>query len=362
MTYLLAMAMLAGLGGTLAAGLLVAERLLQNYGPCTIHLNSEAPFTLAGGENLLEALYQRRIFIPSACGGQGTCGYCKVRVLEGGGAVLPTERPFLSETEIAEGTRLACQVKVKRDLRVEIREEYLRVQEFTARVAATRDLTHDIRELALELIEPAEMHFRPGQYVQVAVPTRRGCEFRAYSIASGPEQTRQIELAVRLVPGGLGSTYLHGLSVGETLRLTGPYGTFRLDESPGTQIVCIGGGCGLAPMRSIIETLYRRWPDRECWLFFGARTSRDTFWHEQFEQLAVAYPNFRFCFTISEPGAHDEAWTGPTGHVHEAVEIMLDTNPDRQAFICGPEPMVQAATDVLQRKGVQDNRIFRDTF
>ncbi len=360
-TYLSAIALLLVIGGGLTVLLLLAERLLVNYGPCEIRVNEEDPFTVEGGGTLLDALYQQRIFIPSACGGQGTCGFCKVTVRDGGGPVLPTELPYLSRRERAEGVRLACQVKVKQPMTLHVREDYLNVQEFTARVAAARRVTHDVRELVLDLLTPEAIEFRPGQYVQIRVPTRDEPTYRAYSISSPPSQTGRIELLVRLIPGGLGSTYLHRVAVGEELVFTGPYGEFVLDQEPRTVLVCVGGGCGMAPMRSILRHVRDLDPDRECWLFFGARTTRDVMYLEEFRRLAETMPNLHVHYALSEPDGQAD-WTGETGFIHESVRAHIDPDGPKQAFLCGPPPMIEATRKVLRDKNVPDEKVFFDEF
>lgn len=360
MIYLSSLLMLCLLGLAFAVALTIAEKLLADYGTCSIKVNEEESFTVEGGGTLLDALYGERIFMPSACFGKGTCGFCKVTVPDGGGPLLPTEKPFLTRADIAADTRLACQVKVKQDLEIQVRPEYLNVQEFSARVSSARMLTHDIREIHLELIEPEEIEFRPGQYVQVKVPAAEPT-FRAYSVSSAPEEKGEIELIIRLVPGGLGSTYLHRVQVDDELEFTGPYGEFELSESADTDVVCVGGGCGLAPIKSIIHYVYKRWPERKVWLFFGARTVQDVFYLEEFETLAKEYPALHVCYALSEMEP-SEAWDGPTGFIHESVAARLPEGPNRQAFLCGPPPMVEATIEVLRSKQVGEDKVFYDKF
>jgi len=236
--YICALAVLGGLSVAITVLLLLANRMFCNYGPCTIHVNAEEPFVVDGGCNLLDALYSHEIYIPSACGGQGTCGFCKCRVLEGGGPLLPTEEPFLSTEELKNNTRLSCQVKVKEDMRLQVREEFLYVQELKAKVTRRRMITGDTVEIAFELIEPGEIEYRPGQYVQIAIPGKKE-EWRAYSICTPPGSRNEIELLVRLIPGGLGSTYVHSLEVEDEVKMLGPYGDFHLDDD--ASIVCVGG-------------------------------------------------------------------------------------------------------------------------
>jgi Na+-transporting NADH:ubiquinone oxidoreductase subunit F len=359
--YLYAILLLAILGGGMAVLLLLAARYICNYGECRIKINEREPVQLQGGGKLLDALYANDIFIPSACGGQGTCGFCKVRVLHGGGSVLPTETPFLTSDELEAGTRLACQVKIRNDLDIVVKDEYLLVRRFAARVASARMLTSDIRELRLSLLAPARLDFRPGQYVQVAVPHKRETIFRAYSLASPPSMDGEIELLVRLIPGGLGSTYLHRLQVGEELSFTGPYGDFELDESVEQELVCVGGGCGMAPMRSLLRHLAEAAPQKPCWLFFGARSSDQLLYHDELQALTDIMPQLRLHFALSEPEKSPE-WRGETGFIHQSAERHLQAGTARQAFLCGPPQMLAAARKVLKEKGMDDKAIFADEF
>ncbi|KKL06259.1 hypothetical protein LCGC14_2597840, partial [marine sediment metagenome] len=223
MIYLLSILAFVVLLVGLAALLTVAEKLLVNYGVCTIDINaSERVIEVEGGQTLLSELYANEIFIPSACGGQGSCGHCKITVPDGGGPVLPTETPYLTRTEVRSGVRLACQVKVRQDILLRIPEELLDVKLFSATVQSTLDLTHDIKELRFDLVEPAEIGHRPGQYVQVQAPSPDGPVFRAYSISSPGYESTRVELNVRIVPNGIGSTYLHNVQPGDPIVFTGP--------------------------------------------------------------------------------------------------------------------------------------------
>ncbi len=359
MTYVYAMTVLSALGGALTVLLLIANRYLADYGPCKIAINDEEPFVVEGGRTLLDELYGQKIFIPSACGGQCTCGFCKVTVREGGGPVLPTELPYLTKTEIADDVRLACQIKVKQDLLIRARPDFLNVQEFTATVVAAQLATHDTRSLTLKLIEPADIEFRPGQYVQVRVPRPGEPTFRAYSICSPPSRKSEIELLVRIIPGGLCSTYLHMVGVGDEITFTGPYGEFVLDDE--AELICVGGGCGLAPMRSLLRHVREISPGRKCWLFYGARSDDDVMYLDEFEQLADEMPGLSVHYALSAPGRHS-AWDGETGFIHESVAEHLSTMGHRQAFVCGPPKMIEATMKVLEEKRLSKDRIFYDEF
>ncbi|MHC4866445.1 MAG: FAD-binding oxidoreductase, partial [Planctomycetota bacterium] len=276
--------------------------------------------------------------------------------------VLPTETPYLSRKEVRSGLRLACQVKVREDVFVRIPEELLNVKLFSATVESTEVLTYDIKDLRFRLRDPAEISHRPGQYIQVQAPSREGPVFRAYSISSPVYEPNVVELVVRLVPGGIGSTYLHNLQVGDNVTFTGPYGEFHLNEDPSTEIICVGGGCGMAPMKNIIYTLYDRWPDRSCWLFFGCRTTADIFYLERLKELEAEHPNFHVLYALSDPLKPEEQWDGETGFIHLSVDKHLEAGVPRQAFLCGPPLMIEAVTRVLKEKGVAPEDVFYDEF
>ncbi len=361
--YLNAAFVFAGLTAVLAIGLIVAERFLVNYGICKLDINAgETPLEVEGGQTLLSTLYSNEIFIPSACGGKGSCGHCKITVDSGGGPILPTETPYLTRSEIRSNVRLACQVKIREDIFVRIPSDLLNVKLFDASVEHVRELTHDTRQVRFKLNEPAEIIQRPGQYIQVQAPSSDGPVFRAYSISSPAYDKNAVELMVRLVPGGIGSTYIHNLQEGDPVAFTGPYGDFYLNENPEVEVVCVGGGCGMAPMKNIIYSIYNKTPDRVCWLFFGCRTTKDIFYLEEFKGLAEKHPNFNLIYALSDELTDGEQWDGETGFVHLAVDKHLEADVDRQAFLCGPPPMIDAVMRVLEDKGFAEQDIFYDKF
>ena len=363
LTLLYSVAIFCGVLVGLAGLLIVAERYLVNYGVCHIDINAgERPLDVDGGQTLLSALIASEIYIPSACGGKGSCGYCKVKVRSGGGEVLPTETPYLSRKEIRTHVRLACQVKVREDMEISIPEEMLNVKLFSATVKSTRSLTHDIKEIRFALIDPPEISQRAGQYVQVEAPSPEGPVFRAYSVSSPEYETDEVELNVRLVPGGIGSTYLHGLEAGDTVSFTGPYGEWKMDEDPEVELICVGGGVGMAPMKNIIHSFFNRWPERTCWLFFGCRTTKDIFYLEQFQQLAEKHSGFHVVYALSDELGPDERWDGERGFIHLSLDKLLALGVKGQAFLCGPPPMIEAVTRVLQDKGLKETDIFWDEF
>jgi Na+-transporting NADH:ubiquinone oxidoreductase subunit F len=342
---------------------MISEQLLVNYGICKLDINAgEKPLEVEGGRTLLSSLYSNEIFIPSACGGKGSCGHCKITITEGGGPVLPTETPYLTRKELRSNLRLACQVKIREDIYVRIPSDLLNVRMFTSTVESVIELTHDIKEIRLKLDEPAEISHRPGQYVQVQAPSLDSPVFRAYSISSPVYEPSLVQLVVKLVSGGIASTYLHNLNVGDTVNFTGPYGEFMLSEDPSVEIICVGGGCGMAPIRNIIYTIYEKWPDRSCWLFFGCRTTKDIFYLREFEKLTEKYAGFNVVYALSDKLRKDEYWDGETGFIHLAVDKYLEVGIKRQAFLCGPPPMIEAVTRILEEKGLRSGDIFYDEF
>ena len=279
MIYLWSVLLLSGVLVFFAAMLIVAERCLLHYGPCTIDVEGRAePLVTTGGQDLLTALGREAIYIPSLCGKQGTCGYCKVTVLSGGGPVLPTELLYLTREELRAGTRLACQLKVRGDLHIRVSPTLLSAVRYRARVSSVLVLTPSVKELRLRLEDPRRLTFSHGQYLQLEIPVKGPAPvFRAYSIASPVYETTELALDVQRVPGGVGSAYLHRLVVGDVVHFTGPYGEFRLSEDPDVEVVCVAGGCGLAPMKSIVYSVLDRWPGRVCRLFYGCRRAEDVF-------------------------------------------------------------------------------------
>ena len=343
--------------------LLLAERYLLNYGACKVDINNgERILEVEGGNTLLHGLLENEIFIPSACGGHGTCGFCKAKVTQGGGDVLPTEVTFLSRLEQRSGIRLSCQVKIRNDMKIQIPEELFNVKMFNGRVISTRYVTHDIKEIRFSCDEPNEINQRPGQYVQIQIPTDEGPVYRAYSISSPASAKNYVELNVRLIPNGVGSTYIHNMKEGDPVNFTGPYGEFHLNEDPDTEIICVGGGAGMAPMKDIIYSIYEKWPDRSVWLFFGCRGIRDVFYLDEYRELAKKHPNFKIKYALSDPIKEGETWDGETGFIHLSVDKHIQGDTPRQAFLCGPPPMIDAVMKILNDKGLPEKEVFYDKF
>lgn len=355
-TFLVINAILLGV----AVILLIAERFFVTYGECSVTINGEKNIKVLGGDTLLTYLNINKIFIPSACGGKATCGFCKVKVLSGAGKILPTEEVYVTRQEKEEGIRLACQVKVKQDVDIYIPEYLLSAEEFELEVSNVTELTHDIKSIELKILNSKTIDFKPGQYIQFKIPGTD--EYRAYSVASPPHINDRIELTIRLVPGGLCSTYVHkALEKGDKVVFTGPFGDFYLREDSNRDIIAIGGGCGMAPIRSIIYYLAEKGMPRKLFYFFGARTKKDLFYTEELQSLEKKFPNFKYIPALSEPTRRDK-WEGEVGLITQVAEKYIDEKRENEAYLCGPPPMIDAAIRVLTKKGVASENIYYDKF
>lgn len=342
--------------------LAIADYYLISYGECKIVINKEKTMTIEGGRSLLDYFVENKIFIPSACGGKATCGHCKIKVLSGAGTILPTEEVYISPPERLSGIRLACQVKVRTDIEIYLPEHLFEAKEYTARAENIDHVTHDIKHVILNLLEPDAIKFKPGQYIQLKIPGTE--EFRAYSVASAPSQNNKIELVVRLVPGGLCSTYVHrALDTGDKVTITGPFGDFFIKEESTKDILCIGGGCGMAPIRSIILHLAEEGMKRRTTFFFGARTKRDLFFTEELRSLEKKFPEFKYIPALSEPSATDR-WDGDVGLITQVLEKYIEQlkRDGFEAYLCGPPPMIDAAIKVLAKHRVGQEDILYDKF
>jgi len=336
-----------------------------------IRINDERKFFYPREGSLLQALKKENIFVPSACGGRGICGLCRVRVTAGAPRDLTEqERTHLGEDEIRNSFRLACQVALgasggtEGSLRVEIPRSYFEAREFRATVADIRALTSDIREVRLELVNPKNISFKCGQYIQFRIPPYAGHRkilYRAYSIASPPSQDSSIELEIRRVRVGLGTTYIFDhLKKGDAVAFNGPHGEFFLHET-GKPLVMIAGGSGMAPMKSMLCHM------RDCNLarpvryFFGARSRADLFYLDLMREFERCLPDFKFIPAVAalQPG---EQWEGESGRIDEVVARRMEDNFKGEAYLCGSPAMIDACRNVLAQKGVTDDRIFYDKF
>jgi len=363
-TVLLAALVSGATSGILAVLLVVAERYLADYGTCVVDINGGSKrLEVQGGKTLLATLMQEGIFIPSACGGRGTCAYCKVKVREGGPPVAPTETALLAAADLAASVRLSCQVKVRNGLAIEIPESLFLVKQFTGVVERIRDLTHDIKGLRIRLVDPPAIEFTPGQYVQLETPVYGDNPepvYRAYSIASPPSDREHVELIVRLAPGGICTTWVFTLlKEGDTIRFNGPHGEFRLSDTD-AEMVWIAGGSGMAPFWSIARHMREKGIQRKATYFFGAVKPRDLFLVDELRQLEKELPSFRFVPALS--GAEGDGWDGEKGLITDVVGRHVEGGAAKEGYLCGSGGMIDASVKVLVAKGVPQERIYYDKF
>jgi Na+-transporting NADH:ubiquinone oxidoreductase subunit F len=356
---------IAGIGAVLALLLELADRYIADYGECTILINKEKELKVQGGSSLLFSLQDEGIFIPSACGGKGTCAYCKVKVLEGGGPVLPTETPYLSAEDLEQNVRLSCQVKVRNDLSIGIPEELFQIKEFKVRVERIEDLTAYIKGVSLSIVDKEEdISFKPGQYIQLEIPKYKlssAPEFRAFSMASIPEVHDKIELYIGLVEKGIVSTYVHEyLKEGDELVMRGPFGDFYYRESD-REILMIATGTGLAPIMSILRYMRKEKIARKTTLFFGTRVEDDLYCVEELKEIEEELPGFTYIPTLSRV-PEDSAWEGEKGRVTDLIEDKIPQGADLEVYICGSPEMVDSCLETLKKKGIAENRIYFDKF
>jgi Na+-transporting NADH:ubiquinone oxidoreductase subunit F len=362
---LLSLLAISGIAALLALLLELADSYIADYGESHILINEEKDLLVEGGNPLLFTLMEQKIFIPSACGGKGTCALCKVNIEEGGGPILPTETPYLSKEELEDHVRLSCQVKVKSDLKIEIPEELFLIKEFEVVVQQIEDLTPDNRGVRLRIVSPAEgIIFKPGQYVQLQIPKyelTKGSEFRAYSIASPSDEREAIELVITKVPEGAVSTYVHDyLHEGDQLKIIGPYGEFYLRDSD-RDVLLIATGSGLAPVKSILHQLEREKIPRKITLFFGDKKKPDLLYYEELKAMAEKMPNLTYTPTLSRAN-EDDTWAGERGRVTNLIEKYVPDKAPIDVYICGVPAMVESCVELLQTKGIPEERIFYDKF
>jgi Na+-transporting NADH:ubiquinone oxidoreductase subunit F len=385
--------------------LLFAKRRLVSSGEVTILINDDPDkaITTASGETLLNTMSANGIFIPSACGGKGSCGVCTVNVLEGGGAMLPTEEGHITRGEAREGRRLSCQVKVKEDMKIEIPPEIFSVRKWECTVRSNHNVATFIKELVLELPEGESVPFRAGGYVQIEAPphTVHYKDFevedeyhddwdkfdiwrytsvvgepieRAYSMASYPEEEGIIMLNVRVasppprmpdVPPGQMSSWIFDLKPGDKATISGPFGDFFARPTD-NEMVFIGGGAGMAPMRSHIFDQFKRLATtRKVSFWYGARSLREAFYIDHFDSIAEEFDNFEWHLALSEPLPEDN-WTGLKGFIHQVLydNYLKDHKApeDCEYYICGPPMMNDAVIQMLIDLGVERENIMFDDF
>ncbi len=399
--------------------LLVAKKYLSPSGNVNIVINEDKTLSVPQGASIMSTLTQNGIYLPSACGGKGSCGQCKLQVIEGGGEILDSERPHFTRKEIKNNWRLGCQCKVKGDLKVKIPETVLGVKEWECTVISNKNVSSFIKEFKVQLPPGEHMDFIPGSYAQISIPAYDVIDYdkdfdkddigeeyigawkkfnilsikahnpeptvRAYSMANYPEEGDIIMLTVRIastpfkprpqvgfqdVPTGIASSYIFSLKPGDKVRMSGPYGDFHPIFDSKKEMIWVGGGAGMAPLRSqimyMLKTLHTR--DREMHYFYGARSLNEAFFLDDFHALEEEYPNFHFHLALDRPDPiADEAGVKYTaGFVHQVMyETYLkdhEAPEDIEYYMCGPGPMSAAVQKMLDSLGVDPESIMFDNF
>lgn len=385
----------------------LAESKLLPQGEVTVNINGDDDKSLKvrPGSTLLSALATESIFLPSACGGGGTCAMCKCQVDEGGGEILPTEKGHITRTEAKDNWRLACQVKIKEDMKVHVPDEIFNIQKWDCTVRSNKNVATFIKELILELPKGENLDFTAGGYIQIDIPEYQNLKFkdfnvekeyhedwdkfkiwdvianndedcfRAYSMANHPAEGNIVMLNVRIatpppalwdqVPPGIASSYIFNLKEGDKVTISGPFGEFFVKDTE-REMVYLGGGAGMAPMRShLFDLLDTNNSDRKITFFYGARSAREMFYHEDFLRLEKENPNFKYIVGLSEPMPEDN-WEGPTGFIHNvAFDEYLKDHEDPseiEYYMCGPPMMIDACDKMLYDLGVERDMIAYDSF
>ncbi|HAW57930.1 MAG TPA: NADH:ubiquinone reductase (Na(+)-transporting) subunit F [Bacteroidales bacterium] len=393
----------------LVAILLFAKTKLSPSGPVKIRINDEKEIEVSSGSTLLSTLASEKLFLPSACGGQGTCGMCKCQVLKGGGSILPTEVGFFNRKQILDNWRLGCQVKVRENMEIRIPPEVFGIKKWECTVVSNRNVATFIKEFILKLPEGEFLKFKSGGYVQIDVPP---CEvdfskdifveeeyrdewdrlnlwslkmkntepiFRAYSMANHPAEGNIIMLNVRIatppfdrktggfmkVNPGICSSYIFSRKPGDKVAVSGPYGEFHIKDT-NREMMFIGGGAGMAPMRShIFDQFLTKQTTRKATFWYGGRSLRELFYIEDFKKIEQQFPNFKFYVALSEPKPEDN-WTGYTGFIHQVImDNYLKFHPEPEEieyYLCGPPPMNAAVLRMLDDYGVPPENIAYDDF
>ena len=384
-----------------------AESKLLPQGEVTININGDddKSIKLKPGPTLLSALATQNIFLPSACGGGGTCALCKCQVNEGGGEILPTEKGHINRAEAKDNWRLACQVKIKEDMKVHVPDEIFNIQKWECTVRSNKNVATFIKELVLELPKGENLNFTAGGYIQIDVPEYHNLGFknfdvekeyhedwdkfkiwdvvanndedcfRAYSMANHPAEGNIIILNVRIstpppalwdqVPPGIASSYIFNLKAGDKVTISGPFGEFFAKKSE-REMIYLGGGAGMAPMRShLFDLLDTQKTKRKITFFYGARSAREMFYHDDFTRLEKEFPNFKYIVGLSEPMPEDK-WKGSTGFIHNVAfnEYLKDHEDptELEYYMCGPPMMIDACDKMLYDLGVEREMIAYDSF
>lgn len=389
----------------LVGALLFVESRVVKKGDSSIIVNDDAEKNLNAktGITLLSALSSNDILIPSACGGKGTCGTCKCSVDEGGGDVLPTELSHISRKEMKDNVRLACQLKVKQDMKIRIAEEFFSIKKYNATVLSNNNVATFIKELVLQLEGGDRLDFKAGAYIQIDIPEYE-CSykefsieehyrevwdmfnlwnikasadepiFRAYSLANPPMEGEVLKFTVRIatpppgkddIPAGIGSSYIFAMKPGDKVSLSGPYGDFFVKDT-NREMCFIGGGAGMAPMRShILNELLDVKTKRNVTFWYGARSAQEMFYDEEFKEIEAKCDNFSYNVALSEPQPEDN-WEGPVGFIHQVLhDNYLSKHEDPteiEYYLCGPPLMIAAVKKMLYDLGVEQEMIAFDDF
>ncbi len=390
--------------------LLVAKQFLAPSGKVKITINGEKEIEVESGSPLLSTLSSNKVFLSSACGGGGSCGQCRCQVLEGGGEILPTEKVHFTRKEQQAHWRLGCQVKVKEDMHIRVDESVLGVKQWECEVVSNRNVATFIKEFVVKLPAGEEMKFEPGSYAQIDIPAydlnyadfqiepqfhndwdtfrmwNLKCHnteptVRAYSMASYPAEGNIIMLNVRIatppfdrstggfmdVPPGIASSFIFGLKPGDKVMMSGPYGDFHPIYTTQNEMLYIGGGAGMAPLRAhilhLLKTLHVT--DRKISYWYGARSKGEIFYEEDFRELEQKFPNFTFHIALSAALPEDH-WTGYTGFIHEVIRdkylLQHEAPEDIEYYMCGPGPMSEAVKKMLDELGVPPSNLMFDDF
>ena len=388
--------------------LVIVRKKLAPQGKVKININDEKEIEVEPGNSLLGTLANEQIFLPSACGGGGSCGMCRCQVLEGGGTILPTETGFFSRKEQQNNWRLGCQVKVREDMKIHINPQIFGIKKWECEVVSNRNVATFIKEFVVKLPEGEHLKFLSGGYIQIDVPAidvnykdievdeeyRADWEkfgmfdlvmhnpepqFRAYSMASYPAEDNIIMLNVRIatppfdrvnggfmkVNPGVCSSYIYSLKPGDKVTISGPYGEFHIKDTK-REIIFIGGGAGMAPMRShILDLFLTKHTDRKVSYWYGGRSLRELFYIDDFRKIEEENPNFKFNIALSAPLPEDN-WTGYVGNIHEVLlENYLKNHSEPEEieyYLCGPPMMTAAVLKMLDSLGVPKEMISFDDF
>lgn len=402
-TIILGVAMFTGTVLALVVFILAARSRLVSSSDVSIEINSEKTIQVAAGDKLLQTLSANNIFLASACGGGGTCAQCKCIISDGGGSILPTEESHFSPREVKEGWRLSCQVPVKQNMKIVVPEEVFGVKQWECTVDANPNVATFIKELTLRLPEGENVDFRAGGYVQLEAPPHHvkfsdfdvEAEYRgdwerfgffkleskvdepvirAYSMANYPEEEGIVKFNIRIatpppgtqgLPPGQMSSYTFSLKPGDKMKIYGPFGEFFAKDTD-KEMIFVGGGAGMAPMRShIFDQLKRLKSQRKMTFWYGARSLREMFYDDEYDQLAAENANFEWHVALSDPQPEDN-WTGLTGFIHNVLfEEYLkehEAPEDCEYYMCGPPMMNAAVIKLLHSLGVEDDNIFLDDF